>query len=84
MELIAQPLSMIGLVFFGEAWRAPMAEVLEVDEDQVIAWENDPSSLPTGIEDKLTTVGAGRIGEIQLILHLLKEAGVDRENSDYD
>ena len=84
MEMIAQPLSMIGLVFFGEAWRAPMAQVLEVDEDQVTAWENDPASIPVGIEEKLTTIGAGRIGEIQLILYLLKEAGVDRENSDYE
>ena len=83
MALIAQPLSMIGLVFFGEAWRAPMAEVLEVDEDQISIWERDPTSIPAGIEEKLTTIGTGRIGEIQLVLYLLKEAGVDRENSDY-
>ena len=79
MGLIPQKFEDIGFVFFGDEWKQPMANVLEVDLEQIEGWVGDPSTLPAKIEVLLELAGEERIGEIQTFLYLLKEAGISRE-----
>ena len=79
MGLIAQQFADIGFVFWGADWREPMANVLDVEVEEIDAWVADPATLPANIETRLQIIGAGRIGEIQAFLYLMKEAGISRE-----
>jgi len=79
MGLVAQKFEDISLVFFGTAWKEPMAEVLDVEVADIDAWLADPATLPANIETRLQVIGAGRVEEIQAFLYLVKEAGVSRD-----
>jgi hypothetical protein len=77
--LIAQQFADIGFVFWGAAWREPMANALDVEVDEIDGWVADPATLPANIETRLEIIGEARMEEIQAFLYLMNEAGISRE-----
>jgi hypothetical protein len=82
MTLIAASLEDMGVVLFGLDWREPLADALEVILDDVLAWEDDPTTIPASLEDRLKKIGEIRIQEIQFMLGQMGETRLDRSAPD--
>jgi len=80
MHLIPPSLADIGKTLFGEDWREPLANSLEVTEDQIIAWLEDPASIPTDLEARVERIGRTRIEEISFLLGQMANTGLDRSS----
>jgi len=78
MHLIPPALADIGRTLFGENWRTPLANSLEVTEDQITAWLQDPASMPTDLEARFEKIGRTRIEDISFMLGQMANTGLDR------
>ena len=78
MHLIPPSLADIGPALFGGDWREPLANFLEVTENQIIAWVADPASMPTDLEARIEKIGRTRIEEISFMLGQMANTGLDR------
>jgi hypothetical protein len=75
---IPPSLADMGLILFGDVWRESLANALEVTEDQIIAWLEDPAGMPVNLEARIERIGKARIEEIRFILEHMAENGLDR------
>jgi hypothetical protein len=82
MNLIAPSLEDVGIVLFGLDWREPLANALGVSLEDVVAWENDPTTIPVRIDAELHRIGMTRRQEIQIMLFQIKEPGINRSAPD--
>jgi hypothetical protein len=78
MHLIPPSLADIGLTLFGPDWREPLANSLEVTEDQIIAWLEDDADIPTDLEARVEKIGRRRIEQISFMLGQMANTGLDR------
>lgn len=78
-NLIPPSLADMGCTFWGTGWVEHIADALELPIEQVQGWEQDPTTIPAEMEDRLREIGAGRLEEIQIMLAQMAETGLRRQ-----
>jgi hypothetical protein len=68
----------MGLVFWGPDWIEPMAFILEVTKEEVVAWDARPETMPPDLEVRVREIGAVRIQEIEQMIAQLDAMGLRR------
>ena len=76
MELIPPSLEDMGCTLWGPGWRDCLAYALDVEVDNILVWETEPEKRPADLQDQIENLGMTRIGEIELMLTQMKEAGL--------
>jgi hypothetical protein len=79
MELIPPTLADMGGTLYGEGWKTALATSLNVFDDDVQAWEADPTTIPANMEAEIHKLGLVRIEEIQFMLAHMKETSLNRK-----
>jgi hypothetical protein len=79
MTLIAPSLADMGVTLFGNDWEEPLADLLNVREEQIRAWDRDPVTIPPGLEEEIQSIGRVRLAEIQVMLTQMRATGLRRE-----
>jgi hypothetical protein len=69
----------IGWMLWGPTWEPMMAVALEVSNEKLQTWIEDPTLIPLGIEQKLSYVAKARTEEIDLAQAMLFQRGISRK-----
>jgi hypothetical protein len=57
--------------FWGSGWEEHLADLLDVPIEQVQGWDQNPSTIPAGLDKKLYEIGHSRLEEIMSMLRQL-------------
>jgi hypothetical protein len=76
MELIQPTLEEMGHTLWGANWREHLSAGFETTEDEVKAWERDPTKRPADLEKQIDHLCVKRIQEIEIMRALLEETGL--------
>jgi hypothetical protein len=69
----------IGHMLWGPLWEPCMAAALNVTNDRLQSWIEDPTAIPSEIEKQLVDIAVVRIEEIELAQAMVIERGINRE-----
>jgi hypothetical protein len=68
----------IGFMLWGSTWEPMMAAALEVSNEKIQGWIEDPTTIPGDLEQKLSYIAKARSEEVELAQAMLFQQGLNR------
>ena len=66
-------------MLWGPLWEPCMAAALNISNDKLQSWIEDPTTIPRGIEKVLADIAGVRMEEIELAQGMVTERGINRK-----